>query len=118
MWNFHDFPSEALIKDSQKQPTYEDLLKPLFIYCTVDAKPIQNLLLEYNAVQEEPTNEDPEHHRRSNASRYKRRIDCHSNQRYASKRIVATSCTTSKIPVAAAQKTLSVSKTDNRVSLL
>lgn len=60
--DFNDFIAKALIKDPQKRPTCEDLQKHPFINCTLDAKPIRDLLLEYKAevVEEELTDDDPE----------------------------------------------------------
>ncbi|KAF5277351.1 hypothetical protein FQA39_LY06164 [Lamprigera yunnana] len=67
--DFVDFISKALIKDPQKRPTCEDLLKHPFINCTLDSKPIRDLLLEYKAevVEEELTDDDPEDNRTSQA---------------------------------------------------
>lgn len=59
---FNDFIAISLIKDPQKRPNCEDLLKHPFINCTLDSKPIRDLLLEYKAevVEEELTDDDPE----------------------------------------------------------
>ncbi|XP_074033281.1 uncharacterized protein isoform X2 [Leptinotarsa decemlineata] len=64
---FNDFLVKALIKDPQKRPSCEDLLKHPFINCTLDSKPIRDLLLEYKAevVEEELTDDDPEDNRTS-----------------------------------------------------
>ncbi|XP_018327866.1 serine/threonine-protein kinase 10 isoform X2 [Agrilus planipennis] len=65
---FNDFVSKALTKDPQKRPTCEDLLRHPFINCTIDSKPIRDLLLEYKAdiVEEELlTDDDPEDNRAS-----------------------------------------------------
>ncbi|KAG5894065.1 hypothetical protein JTB14_003925 [Gonioctena quinquepunctata] len=66
---FNDFLVKALIKDPQKRPTCDDLLKHPFINCTLDSKPIRDLLLEYKAevVEEELTDDDPEDNRTSQA---------------------------------------------------
>lgn len=60
--DFVDFVSKALIKDPEKRPTCEDLLRHPFISGTLSAKPIRDLLLEYKAevVEEEVTDEDSE----------------------------------------------------------
>lgn len=59
---FNDFIAKALIKDPHKRPTCDELLKHPFINCTLDSKPIRDLLLEYKAevVEEELTDDDPE----------------------------------------------------------
>lgn len=59
---FNDFLSKSLIKDPQKRPTCDELLKHSFITGILDAKPICDLLLEYKAevVEEELTDDDPE----------------------------------------------------------
>ena len=59
---FNDFVSTCLIKDPKKRPTCDELLKHQFINCTLDSKPIRDLLLEYKAevVEEELTDDDPE----------------------------------------------------------
>ncbi|XP_060524154.1 serine/threonine-protein kinase 10 isoform X2 [Cylas formicarius] len=64
---FNDFIAKALIKDPQKRPTCEDLLKHVFINCMLDSKPVKELLLEYKAevVEEELTDDDPEDNRAS-----------------------------------------------------
>ncbi|KAK4883119.1 hypothetical protein RN001_006438 [Aquatica leii] len=64
---FVDFIAKALIKDPQKRPTCEELLKHPFINCTLDSKSIRDLLLEYKAevVEEELTDDDPEDNRTS-----------------------------------------------------
>ncbi|CAH0552881.1 unnamed protein product [Brassicogethes aeneus] len=66
---FIDFIAKALIKDPQRRPTCDDLLKHPFINCTLDSKPIRDLLLEYKAevVEEELTDDDPEDNRTSQA---------------------------------------------------
>lgn len=60
--DFNDFLAKALIKDPQKRPTCDDLLKHPFINRTLDSKPVIDLLLEYRAevVEEELTDDDPE----------------------------------------------------------
>lgn len=60
--DFNDFLARSLIKDPSKRPTCEELLKHPFINCTLDAKPIRDLLLEYKAevVEEEITDDDGE----------------------------------------------------------
>lgn len=60
--DFNDFIAKCLIKDPQKRPTCDELLKYPFISGTLDAKPIRDLLLEYKAevVEEELTDDDPE----------------------------------------------------------
>ncbi|KAK9708620.1 Polo kinase kinase [Popillia japonica] len=65
--DFVDFVSKALIKDPEKRPTCEDLLRHPFISGTLSAKPIRDLLLEYKAevVEEEVTDEDSEDNRTS-----------------------------------------------------
>ncbi|KAK5650505.1 hypothetical protein RI129_001534 [Pyrocoelia pectoralis] len=65
--DFVDFIAKALIKDPQKRPTCDELLKHSFINCTLDAKPIRDLLLEYKAevVEEDLTDDDPEDNRAS-----------------------------------------------------
>ncbi|XP_031349016.1 serine/threonine-protein kinase 10 isoform X4 [Photinus pyralis] len=74
--DFVDFIAKALIKDPQKRPTCEDLLKHPFINCTLDSKSIRDLLLEYKAevVEEELTDDDPERGRkqRKNKGFYQR----------------------------------------------
>ncbi|XP_018577649.1 serine/threonine-protein kinase 10 isoform X3 [Anoplophora glabripennis] len=64
---FNDFICKALIKDPQKRPTCDELLKHPFINCTLDSKPLRDLLLEYKAevVEEELTDDDPEDNRTS-----------------------------------------------------
>ncbi|KAJ8934384.1 hypothetical protein NQ314_013425 [Rhamnusium bicolor] len=64
---FNDFISKALIKDPQKRPSCDELIKHPFINCTLDSKPIRDLLLEYKAevVEEELTDDDPEDNRTS-----------------------------------------------------
>ncbi|CAH1173549.1 unnamed protein product [Phaedon cochleariae] len=64
---FNDFLLKALIKDPQKRPNCEELLKHPFINCTLDSKPLKDLLLEYKAevVEEELTDDDPEDNRTS-----------------------------------------------------
>lgn len=59
---FNDFLLKALIKDPQKRPSCDELLKHQFINCTLDSKPVRDLLLEYKAevVEEELTDDDPE----------------------------------------------------------
>ncbi|KAF5301527.1 hypothetical protein FQR65_LT08831 [Abscondita terminalis] len=68
---FVDFIAKALIKDPQKRPTCEELLKHPFISCTLDSKPIRDLLLEYKAevVEEELTDDDPEAHKKEEVQR-------------------------------------------------
>ncbi|XP_057668166.1 serine/threonine-protein kinase 10 isoform X3 [Diorhabda carinulata] len=63
---FNDFLAKALIKDPQKRPCCDELLKHAFINCTLDSKPVRDLLLEYKAevVEEELTDDDPEHGRK------------------------------------------------------
>ncbi|XP_045461178.1 serine/threonine-protein kinase 10 isoform X2 [Harmonia axyridis] len=65
--DFNDFVAKALVKDPQKRPTCEDLLKHPFINCKLDSKPIRDLLLEYKAevVEEEVTDDDPDDNRAS-----------------------------------------------------
>ncbi|XP_050313738.1 serine/threonine-protein kinase 10 isoform X2 [Anthonomus grandis grandis] len=65
--DFNDFIAKALIKDPQKRPTCDDLVKHPFISGTLDSKPIRDLLLEYKAevVEEELTDDDPEDNRAS-----------------------------------------------------
>lgn len=60
--DFNDFLAKALIKDPQKRPTCDDLLKHPFINRTLDSKPVIDLLLEYRAevVEEELTDDDHE----------------------------------------------------------
>ncbi|KAK9879027.1 hypothetical protein WA026_003838 [Henosepilachna vigintioctopunctata] len=64
---FNDFVAKALIKEPQKRPNCEELLKHAFINCTLDSKPIRDLLLEYKAevVEEEVTDDDPDDNRAS-----------------------------------------------------
>ncbi|VEN33845.1 unnamed protein product [Callosobruchus maculatus] len=65
---FNDFLTKALIKDPQKRPSCDDLLRHPFINGTLDAKPVIDLLLEYKAevVEEELlTDDDPEDNRTS-----------------------------------------------------
>uniref|UniRef100_A0A6P7FAC9 Serine/threonine-protein kinase 10 n=1 Tax=Diabrotica virgifera virgifera TaxID=50390 RepID=A0A6P7FAC9_DIAVI len=64
---FNDFLIKALIKDPQKRPGCEELLKHPFINCTLDSKPVRDLLLEYKAevVEEDLTDDDPEDNRTS-----------------------------------------------------
>ncbi|KAL3278631.1 hypothetical protein HHI36_016171 [Cryptolaemus montrouzieri] len=64
---FNDFVATALTKDPQKRPNCEDLLRHPFINCTLDSKPIRDLLLEYKAevVEEEVTDDDPDDNRAS-----------------------------------------------------
>ncbi|XP_030752127.1 serine/threonine-protein kinase 10 isoform X2 [Sitophilus oryzae] len=63
--DFNDFIARALIKDPQKRPTCDELLKHPFINRTLDSKPVTDLLLEYKAevVEEELTDDDPEDNR-------------------------------------------------------
>ncbi|KAI4458262.1 polo kinase kinase [Holotrichia oblita] len=65
--DFVDFVSKALIKDPEKRPNCEDLLRHPFISGTLSVKPIRDLLLEYKAevVEEEVTDEDSEDNRTS-----------------------------------------------------
>ncbi|XP_044740531.1 serine/threonine-protein kinase 10 isoform X3 [Chrysoperla carnea] len=65
--DFNSFIAKCLTKDPQQRPTADDLLKHQFINCTLDSKPIRDLLLEYKAevVEEELLDEDMEEHRTS-----------------------------------------------------
>ncbi|XP_066139058.1 serine/threonine-protein kinase 10 isoform X2 [Euwallacea fornicatus] len=65
--DFNDFLLKSLIKDPQKRPTCDELLKHPFINRDLDSKPIIDLLLEYKAevVEEELTDDDPEDNRAS-----------------------------------------------------
>ncbi|XP_067015869.2 serine/threonine-protein kinase 10 [Anabrus simplex] len=65
--DFNDFIAKCLIKDPSQRPTAEELLKHQFINCTLDAKPVRDLLLEYKAevVEEELLDEEAEEHRTS-----------------------------------------------------
>lgn len=58
--DFNDFIAECLVKDPTRRPTSIELLKLPFINCTLDSKPIRDLLLEYKAevVEEEEVVED------------------------------------------------------------
>ncbi|GLH16605.1 STE20-like serine/threonine-protein kinase [Gryllus bimaculatus] len=60
--DFNDFIAKCLTKDPSQRPTADDLIKHQFINCTLDAKPIRDLLLEYKAevVEEELVDEDAE----------------------------------------------------------
>ncbi|ENN80715.1 hypothetical protein YQE_02869, partial [Dendroctonus ponderosae] len=60
--DFNDFIAKSLIKDPQKRPNCEDLLRHPFVNRTLDVKPLTELLLEYRAevVEEELTDDDPE----------------------------------------------------------
>lgn len=60
--DFNDFIAKSLIKDPQKRPACDELLKHNFISGTLDSKSIKDLLLEYKAevVEEELTDDDPE----------------------------------------------------------
>ncbi|XP_017783976.1 PREDICTED: serine/threonine-protein kinase 10 isoform X2 [Nicrophorus vespilloides] len=73
---FNDFISTSLVKDPQKRPTCETLLRHPFINRTLDSKPLCDLLLEYRAevVEEEVTDEDAERGRkqRKNKELYQR----------------------------------------------
>lgn len=60
--DFNDFIAKALIKDPTQRPTSDELLKHPFINCTLDSKPIRDLLLEYKAdvVEEELVDDEAE----------------------------------------------------------
>ncbi|XP_046994651.1 serine/threonine-protein kinase 10 isoform X1 [Schistocerca americana] len=60
--DFNEFIARCLIKDPTQRPTAGDLIKHPFINCTLDSKPIRDLLLEYKAevVEEEVMDEEPE----------------------------------------------------------
>ncbi|XP_033213560.1 serine/threonine-protein kinase 10 isoform X2 [Belonocnema kinseyi] len=64
---FNDFIAKALIKDPSTRPTADELLKHSFVNCTLDSKPIRDLLLEYKAdvVEEELVDEEAEEQRTS-----------------------------------------------------
>ena len=57
---FNDFLAKCLVKDPQHRPTVSELLKHPFISCTLDSKPIKDLLIEYKAevVEEEDVEDD------------------------------------------------------------
>lgn len=59
---FNDFVAKALIKDPQKRPTCEELLRHSFVSGDLDPKPVKDLLLEYKAevVEEDVTEDDSE----------------------------------------------------------
>lgn len=59
---FNDFIAKSLIKDPSTRPTADELLKHPFINCTLDSKPIRDLLLEYKAdvVEEELVDDEAE----------------------------------------------------------
>ncbi|XP_044017440.1 serine/threonine-protein kinase 10 isoform X2 [Aphidius gifuensis] len=65
--DFNDFIAKALIKDPTQRPTTDELLNHPFINCTLDSKPIRDLLLEYKAdvVEEELVDDEAEEHRTS-----------------------------------------------------
>ncbi|PNF33494.1 hypothetical protein B7P43_G00558 [Cryptotermes secundus] len=65
--DFNDFIAKCLTKDPSQRPTADDLLKHPFINCTLDSKPVRDLLLEYKAevVEEELLDDEAEEHRTS-----------------------------------------------------
>ncbi|KAG7298469.1 hypothetical protein JYU34_018098 [Plutella xylostella] len=69
LWSkaFNDFIAKALVKDPEKRPTAEELLKHEFVSGPLDSKPLRDLLLEYRAevVEEELLDDDSEEHRSS-----------------------------------------------------
>ncbi|GLH16609.1 serine/threonine-protein kinase 10 [Gryllus bimaculatus] len=69
--DFNDFIAKCLTKDPSQRPTADDLIKHQFINCTLDAKPIRDLLLEYKAevVEEELVDEDAERGRKQKKHR-------------------------------------------------
>ncbi|XP_069677773.1 serine/threonine-protein kinase 10 isoform X2 [Periplaneta americana] len=65
--DFNDFIAKCLTKDPSQRPTADDLLTFPFINCTLDSKPVRDLLLEYKAevVEEELLDDEAEEHRTS-----------------------------------------------------
>ncbi|XP_071447707.1 serine/threonine-protein kinase 10 isoform X2 [Hetaerina americana] len=71
--DFNDFIAGCLVKDPTKRPTSTELLKYSFINCTLDSKPIRDLLLEYKAEvveEEEVLDEEAEDPRISHLPHY------------------------------------------------
>lgn len=58
---FNDFLAKCLVKDPTQRPTASELLKHPFIACTLDSKPIKDLLIEYKAEVVEEDVEDDSH---------------------------------------------------------
>ncbi|KAL1490995.1 hypothetical protein ABEB36_011658 [Hypothenemus hampei] len=113
--DFNDFLSKALIKDPQKRPTCEELLKHPFIHRTLDAKPIKDLLLEYKAevVEEELTDDDPEDHRASQMPLdIEDELTAVQSNDTIQKELPLPLAQSEKVPVAAAEKKLSVDRKD------